>query len=111
VDTDDWKRIVDENAGIRTHEGGKKLTSRTETYYDDQLISFCSQQFQKASRIVGQAITKFGIPTGDIYLGWRLRKLAEEGRLQLQGDIAKTLKDYDVKLPGEVIAATTVGIP
>lgn len=111
MDTEDWKRIMNENSGIRSHEGGKKLVSRTEEYYDSQLISFCSQQFQKASRIIGQAITKFGIPTGDVYLGWRLRKLAEAGTLQLQGDISKTLKDYDVKLPGEAVAATTVGIP
>ncbi len=110
MDTDDWKRITLENAGIRTHEGGKKLTSRTEDYYDTQLASFCSHQFQKASRIIGQAISKFGIPTGDVYLGWRIRRMAEDGKVQLQGDITKTLKDYDVKLPGETEVVTTAGI-
>ncbi len=109
IDTEDWSRIMQENSGIRSFEGGKKLVSRSEEYYDDHLVSFCSQQFQKASRIIGQAINKFGIPTGDLYLGWRLRKMAEAGRLQLQGDISKTLKDYDVKLPGDA-TATTAGI-
>lgn len=109
IDTEDWKRIMQENSGIRSFEGGKKLVSRSEEYYDDQLVSFCSQQFQKASRIIGQAISKFGIPTGDVYLGWRLRKMAEAGRMQLQGDISKMLKDYDVKLPGDA-TATTAGI-
>lgn len=99
VDGEEWVKLVEENTGIRTHEGGKKLTSRPEDHYDKQLISFCSHQFQKASRIVGQAINKFNMPTGDMHLGWRLRKIAERGELLLQGDATKTLKDFDVKLP------------
>ena len=104
MDGDEWKRLVNDDAGIRTFEGGKKLLSRNINFYDDQLSSFCSQQFQKASRIIGQAITKFGIPTGDLFLGYRIRKMAEAGALQLQGDLGKTLKDFDVKLPGELIS-------
>ncbi|RYD58710.1 MAG: DUF1835 domain-containing protein [Sphingobacteriales bacterium] len=100
VDTEEWRKLVQENAPIRTHEGGKKLTSRAEDHYDAQLISFCSQQYQKASRVVTQALSKFQIPTGDLYLGWRLRRMAETEKLQLQGDVTKTLKDFDVKLPG-----------
>lgn len=100
MDGDEWTRLMLDNKGIRTHEGGKKLASRDETYYDNQLFSFCSQQYQKASRIVGQAIGKFALPTGDLYLGWRLRKLAANGKLQLKGEEHKTLKDFEVKLPG-----------
>lgn len=101
VDGDEWKKLTEENAGIRVHGGGKKLSSQPETFYDNQLISFCSHQFQKASRIVSQGISKFNIPTGDLYLGWRLRKMAEDGRLTVQGDMTKTLKDFDVKLPAD----------
>ncbi len=103
VDGEEWKKLVTENAGIRTHEGGKKLVSKSETYYDNQLISFCSQQYQKASKIIGQALAKFNIPTGDLYLGWRLRKLAESERVNLQGDVSRTLKDFDVKLPSGLL--------
>lgn len=107
VDGEEWRKLVEENAGIRTHGGGKKLASQSEEYYDSQLLSFCSQQFQKAHKIVNQAINKFGIPTGDLYLGWRLRKMAENGRLKLQGDVNKTLKDFEVKLPGGDAEPTT----
>lgn len=103
VDGEEWNRLVTENAAIRILEGGKKVTSKPDTYYDNQLISFCSQQFQKASKIVGQALSRFGIPTGDSYLGWRLRKMAEAERLHLQGDVSKTLKDFDVKLPSGLL--------
>jgi len=110
VDGDEWQKLVADNAGIRTHGGGKKLASQPETYYDAQLLSYCSQQFQKASRIVSQALTKSAIPTGDLYLGWRLREMAVADRLRLQGNVMKELKDFDIKLPGGEIfddAATT----
>jgi uncharacterized protein DUF3658/uncharacterized protein DUF1835 len=103
VDGEEWNKLVKENAGIRTHEGGKRIISKPETHYDNQLLSFCSQQYQKASKIVGQALSKFNIPTGDLYLGWRLRKLAAEDKLSLQGDVTKMLKDFDVKLPSGLL--------
>jgi hypothetical protein len=101
TDGEEWARLVGENAGIRTHEGGKKIMSRGENFYDQQLISFCLHQYQKASKIVGQTIARYNIPTGDLYLGWRLRRMADAGRLELQGDTAKSLKDFDIKLPGD----------
>ncbi|MEI8279325.1 MAG: DUF3658 domain-containing protein [Bacteroidota bacterium] len=100
VDGEEWRKLVAENTGIRTHEAGKRLKSHTADHYDNLLISFCSHQFQKASRVITQALNKFNVPTGDIYLGWRLRILAEEGKIVLQGDPTKTLRDFDVKLPG-----------
>ena len=101
ADEEQWQRLVSENAAIRTLEGGKKLTSRTEDFYDNHLSSFCSHQFQKASKIVGQAIGRYNIPTGDLYLGWRLRRMVDAGRLEVQGEMAKSLKDFEVKLPGD----------
>lgn len=104
VDGDEWLKMVNDNAGIRTHEGGKKTAPRGEDFYDSVLLSFCSQQFQKAHKIVNQAINKYNVPTGDLYLGWRLRKMAEEGKLALQGDTSKTLKDFEIKIPGGDVA-------
>ncbi len=100
TDVYEWGKLTDENAGIRIHEGGKRLKSVSEEYYDAQLLGFCTGQYQKASKVVNQALAKFNIPTGDVYLGWRLRKLAEAGKLQLQGEINKSLKDFEVKFPG-----------
>lgn len=100
VDGEEWNRYVNENAGIRTHEGGKKLASRDESHYDNILLSFCSQQYQKAHKVINQSLTKYNVPTGDTYLAYRLRELAAAGKLQLQGDTTKTLKDFEVKIPG-----------
>lgn len=99
VDTYEWKKLQQENEGIRTLAGGKKLVSQPDHYYDRHLLDYCSDQFQKASKIINQAITKQNINTGDLYLSWRLRQLAEQGRLALQGDVTKSLKDFEVKFP------------
>ncbi|MCB0699596.1 MAG: DUF1835 domain-containing protein [Chitinophagales bacterium] len=100
VDGEEWSNIVEENSGLRLLEGGKKLYTKERSFFDDQLLSFCSHQFQKAHRIVNQAMKKMNIPTGDLFLGWRLRKLAEQEMLLLEGDANKTLRDFNVKLPG-----------
>lgn len=103
TDGEDWRKLVDGNSWIRTLEGAKRITGRGDDFYDGQLVSFCSQQFQKASKIVNQALTKFNIPTGDLYLGWRLRTLVAQDRLHGQGDATKGLKDFDVKLPSATL--------
>jgi len=111
VDTDEWKKLVEENAPLRTHEGGKKIVSREVSHYDAWLLSFCSLQFQKGSKIVRQILHKYMVPPGDTWLGWRLRQLAAEGRLVIQGDPGRALNEFDVKLPGEIEtpAATQTG--
>jgi Protein of unknown function/Domain of unknown function (DUF1835) len=101
MDHEEWDRLVHENGGLRTLEGGKKIHSRPENYYDTQLIGFCTHQFQKAAKVAGQAIARFGIPTGDYFLGWRLRELFEAGKLIAQGDPNGKLKDWEIKIPGE----------
>lgn len=103
TDTEDWRKLTDDNKGIRTLEGGKRIVSRNADHYDTQLLSFCSQQFQKASRIVSQAMGKFNFPTGDLYLGWRLRELINGDLLRAQGDATKTLKDFEVKIPSGLL--------
>lgn len=106
IDGEEWLNMTTENAGMRLLEGGKKLYTREESYYDEKLLSFCSHQFQKGHRIVNQTISKLSVPTGDMYLGWRLRKLVENGTLLSEGDVSKTLRDFSVKLPGGATVET-----
>lgn len=111
VDGEEWLNMTAENAGMRLLEGGKKLYTRDESYYDEKLASFCSHQFQKAHRIVNQVINKMSVPTGDLYLGWRLRKMVQNETLLADGDINKTLRDFSVKLPGGTTTEEVVAEP
>jgi len=101
LDGDVWRSLVADNGGIRTLEGGKKLSSRPENYYDAQLISTLSGNFQKSSRVLQQAMGKYNLPTGDVYLAWRLRELAAAGLIELRGDAGKSYREWEVRLPVE----------
>lgn len=99
VDVYEWKQLQAHNAAIRTMGGGKKINNQPVDFYDHLLLAQCTNSFQKVHKVINAAIGKEGnIPTGDLYLIWRLRKLAEQGTLQLQGDNGKSPKDFEVKL-------------
>jgi hypothetical protein len=99
VDTYEWKQIKANNAAIRTMVGGKKINHHAVDYYDHLLLTQCSSTFQKSNKIINAAVGKeISIPTGDLFLAWRLRELAAIGTLQIQGENGKSPKDFEVKL-------------
>lgn len=99
MDAEVWRSLVADNGGIRTLEGGKKLASRPENYYDAQLISLLSNNFQKGSRLLSQAMSKYSLPTGDTFLAWRLRELAKAGLIELKAEAGKPYREWEVRLP------------
>lgn len=108
IDGDAWQKLVEEAGGIRTLEGGKKLRTQPESFYDAQLISTLSNQSQKASRVLHTAMSKFYLPTGDTFLAWRLRAMAEAGLIELSGDTTRPYKEWELRLP---VTATEEAAP
>ena len=99
VDTYEWKQIKTHNAAIRTMGGGKKMNHQSVNFYDHLLLAQCTNNFQKSHKVINAAVGKDNnIPTGDLYLAWRLRELAHLGTLQIQGENGKSPKDFEVKL-------------
>jgi len=102
-DADDWKKLVADNAGVRITEGTKRVLSKGNDHYDNLLLGMCTDQFQKASKIVTQTLAKHNIPTGDLYLGWRIKEMVLQDRLRTQGELNKSLKEFEVKLPSSTL--------
>jgi hypothetical protein len=100
IDGENWGVLVEQDTGLRTHEGGKKLVSREPDFYDKTLLSFIPATPQKASRVVSAVFSKHYIPPGDSWLGWRLRTLAENGAVIAVGDPARPLKEWEVQALG-----------
>ena len=98
MDQEIWKILVLQNAGIRVLEGGKKLVSKPGNFYDDQLLSGLSSNFQKAGKIINLAMSKFKMTCGDSFLAGRLRFLLTEGIIERKGEAGKGYKDWDLRL-------------
>jgi hypothetical protein len=100
LDGDEWHRLMNESAGVRLLEGGKKLKGEPTLFYDKELLAQSGNEFVKAWRVVQQVTGKLKYPVMDQFLGWRLKELIREGKLESRGDL-KTIRDFEVKLPGE----------
>jgi Protein of unknown function/Domain of unknown function (DUF1835) len=98
VDPDEWKKLCNDNATVRILEGGKKIANKEADFFDKELLSAITNEYQKLNKIFQQVFGKIKISTGDVFLAWRLRQLAAEGKLDIQGNWeSKGWKDIDVK--------------
>ncbi|HMK02880.1 MAG TPA: DUF3658 domain-containing protein [Ferruginibacter sp.] len=97
VDPDEWTKVCNENKGIRLLEGGKKLVQADYDLYDADLKKFITGDWQKASKIIHQYLSKAKHKTGDMYLLWRLKGMIAQDMLDVQGKVAN-MKDFEVKL-------------
>ena len=98
VDPDEWARVCNEGRGIRLLEGGKKLVQEDYDFYDTDLKKFITADWQKASKIIHQYLSKAKHPTGDAYLLWRLKGMIAQELFDVQGSVGK-MKDFEVKTP------------
>jgi len=100
TDPDEWKKLCAENAIIRTLEGGKKVVSRGEDYYDTALLNLLHGEPQKLSKLLHTFYNKAKIHTGDVFLVWRIKKLIEQNKIVMQGEWGKGWKDVTLALAG-----------
>ena len=97
VDTDEWQKICEENKAVRILEGGKKLIQVDYDFYDAELKKQITTDWQKATKIINNFLSKAKETTGDAYLLWRLKTLAAQQVLEMQGG-AKNMKDLEFKI-------------
>jgi Domain of unknown function (DUF1835)/Protein of unknown function len=109
VDPDEWKRLCEENGMVRILEGGKKIASQEETFYDSEILKNLTGDWQKASRVLTNTLHRMKIKTGDVFLMWRMKQLIAEGKIEVTGDLNKGWKDFDVKLTGAKGKTDVVG--
>ena len=101
VDPDEWIKLCNEDKGVRLLEGGKKLSQADYSFFDQELATFITKDWQKASRIITQFLNKGKNTTGDVYLLWRLKKMISDGLVDAQGEI-KNMKDFEIKSKAEI---------
>jgi hypothetical protein len=96
IDADEWLKLCSEEKGVRLLEGGKKLSQKDYDFYDQELKTFITGEWQKANKIIHHFLAKGKNTTGDAYLLWRLKLLIQSGEADVQGEL-KNMKDFEIK--------------
>jgi len=97
VDPDEWKKICDENTLVRILEGGKKLASKNQDFYDQEILKNITTEWQKATRVLSNTLHRMKIKTGDVFVMSRMKELVNIGKVETMGDVNKGWKDFDVR--------------
>ncbi len=105
LETDEWSKLQQENAWVRTYEGGKKVLSRDVTCYDAVISGVVSATMQKAHKIIMEAMKKIPQTISHFFLEFRLRQLLQQGAFAHNGNADAPLKELEVKLAGIEIEA------
>ena len=100
LDPDEWKKLCDENEGVRFLEGGKKLVSMHIGCYDKEILSLLTKNAQKLPSALNNIMGKLKVKLGDAFVVFRLKALEETGKIVFVGDWAKGWKDMVVQMPG-----------
>jgi hypothetical protein len=100
VDPDEWKKLCNENATVRILEGGKKIVSKGEDFYDKDILNAISAEPQKLYKVLHNIFSKMKIKTGDAFVVWRIRELINQGKFEVQGDWSKGWKEIMIKSAG-----------
>ncbi len=103
IDPDEWKKLCIESAMVRILEGAKKIGGKDVSFYDQEIIGAINTEPQKLSKVLHHIFSKAKIKTGDAFLVWRMRKLAEVGLIEIIGDWEKGWKEISIKVAGEVV--------
>jgi len=97
-----WQRLRTENAAFRILDGNLELTSASIAYFDHDLLSHATPEWQKAYRLVGESMV--GLSENECHqvsglvLEARLKTMAERGMLEARGDFSDHIS-AEVRLP------------
>ena len=108
IDPDEWRKLAEENATVRILEGGKKIVGKDDNFFDAELIKNTTGDWQKATRVLSNTLHRMKIKTGDVFLMSRIKYLIEVGKFEVNGDLTKNWKDFDIKLVGVAASAAPV---
>ncbi len=97
VDPDEWEKLSSQNKGIRILEGGKKLIQTDYDYFDSEIKKYILPDWQKASKIIQQFLSKSKLPLSEAFVLWRLKTIVAMGLVEAQGNIG-LMKDFELKI-------------
>jgi len=95
-----WAKLRNENSALRVLDPHLEMFSAPISYFDEQLLSYATDTWKKAARIVGEVMGHRleVMEVSDLVLAPRLRALVKSGKLESQGDLSH-IRYSEVRLP------------
>ncbi|MFN5987758.1 MAG: DUF1835 domain-containing protein [Chitinophagaceae bacterium] len=100
LDPDEWNKICTEQEVIKFLEGGKKIVNMDINFYDKEILSLLTKNAQKLPSALSNILAKMKVKTGDAFVVYRLKALADIGKIVFVGDWEKGWKDMVIQMPG-----------
>jgi len=100
LDPDEWNKICTEQEVIKFLEGGKKIVNMDINFYDKEILSLLTKNAQKLPSALSNILAKMKVKTGDAFVIYRLKALADLGKIVFVGDWEKGWKDMVIQMPG-----------
>ena len=100
LDPDEWKKICTEQEVVKFLEGGKKIVNMDINFYDKEILSLLTKNAQKLPSALSNILAKMKVKTGDAFIVYRLKALADLGKIVFVGDWEKGWKDMVIQMPG-----------
>ena len=101
LDPVEWKKICTEQEVVKFLEGGKKIVNMDINFYDKEILSLLTKNAQKLPSALSNILAKMKVKTGDAFVVYRLKALADLGKIVFVGDWEKGWKDLVIQMPGE----------
>jgi hypothetical protein len=69
-------------------------------FYDKEILSLLTKNAQKLPSALSNILAKMKVKTGDAFVVYRLKALADLGKIVFVGDWEKGWKDMVIQMPG-----------
>ncbi len=93
-----WEKVKFGNSLLWILDVNEELVAKDETYFDSFLLSYCTNEYQKPARIIGNTLCDTDFNVGDGFLAYRMKQLVLMGVIEIRGEL-KEMRDYEVRLP------------
>ena len=92
VDPDEWRKLCSENAVVRILEGGKKIVSKEDSFYDKDIMAGLTGEWQKGNKAIHNILAKMKIKTGDVFFALAHEASCRRGQDRYQRRYVKELE-------------------
>ncbi|MCS3530879.1 DUF1835 domain-containing protein [Chryseobacterium sp. JUb7] len=92
---EEWERLKKDQKSNRILKNDR-IISVDEDYYDQNLLSLCTSEYQNAARIIGETMGQQESTVGDHYLFYRIHVLIDQNLLECKGNSA-LMRDLEIR--------------